>query len=375
MKRYFSLLVGAVVMATGACSIEDETPAATAPSVEVQPDRPILAGVVVTPRGGFGSEGRWSDARDLVIDAEQNIYLLDGAVPASILKFGSDGRYVMRFGEDEPDPTQVVLAQEMSLAPSWNTILVADRSQQTVNSFLTLGMLTYSVKTDGVPIDVVGLPAFGEYYLQGWDQALNRSGVYHMRLPLDTLGTTYEVQLEPSQPVRKTARDVYFHATADDESRLYVAFHDGYPVRVLDPDGTTVRVVAIDRRPVVRGAEEVAAETEENLVTLRREAPDVPDSLLMEAARADSVLPMIEELAVDPSRRLWVRTNREDAVGKTTYDVFDAEGRYLARVDVPGDVRATAFAPDGSLVVIDEAGDAAGAVARYEVGLEAPPGD
>jgi hypothetical protein len=198
------------------------------------------------------------------------------------------------------------------------------------------------------------------------------SGVYHMRLPVDTLATTYEVAIPLNLPIQQTARAVYFRMTTDQAGRLYLAFHDRYLVRVLEPDGTTVRLIGIDRPPVPKSSEAIASEAEENLAKLREEAADVGDSLLVEAARPDSVLSLIEELAIDPSGRLWVRTNRADAEGVTPYDVFDEEGRYMARVDVPGDVRATAFAPDGALVVIDAAGDPAGVVVRYEVSFTRP---
>ncbi|MFN2419869.1 MAG: hypothetical protein ABR527_00580, partial [Gemmatimonadota bacterium] len=316
--------------------------------------------------------GRWSDARDVVVDADGRFYLLDGVVPARILKFDVDGRYVLRFGENEPDAPLVTLAQEMSLARDWNTILLADRAEGTVSAFLTLGTLTYSAQVTGTPIDVAGRPQFGEYYLQGWDQVRSLSGVYHMRLPVDTLATTYEVTIPLNLPIQQTARAVYFRMTTDQAGRLYLAFHDRYLVRVLDPDGTTVRLIGIDRPPVPKSSEAIASEAEENLAKLREEAADVGDSLLVEAARPDSVLSMIEELAIDPWGRLWVRTNRTDAEGVTPYDVFDEQGRYMARVDVPGDVRATAFAPEGALVVIDAAGDPAGVVVRYEVRFTQP---
>jgi len=244
-----------------------------------------------------------------------------------------------------------------------------DRPESVLNSFLTLGMLTYSVPvTPGTAIDALGMPAFGEYYLHGWDQARSRAGVYHMRLPIDTLATTYEVAIPPDQPVGKIARDVFFRTAVDGRGRLYLAFHDGYPVRVLEASGRTVAVIGLEREPVTRDPEQVAAETAENLDRLRERLPDVPDSLLLEAARVDPVASMIEELAVDSAGRLWVRTNRPDAAG-STYDVFDDRGLYLARVDVPGEVKATTFAPDGRLFVIDGSDGAAGVVVGYDVRL------
>jgi hypothetical protein len=293
--------------------------------------------------------------------------VLDAAAPSNILKFDSGGGFLLRFGETEPDPP-LAQALKISLAPEWNTIVTVDRPDGAVAAFLTLGMLSYTAQvTGGNPVDALALPAFGEYYLQGWNETTGRSGVYHMKLPLDTLATTYEVTIPPRQPVAKIARDVYFRTAVDRLGRLYVAFHDGYPVRVLEPSGRTVGLVGLDRERVPRDPGEVAAETAVNLGRLREQAADVPDSLLVQAAQVDSLYSMVEELAVDPAGRLWVRTHRPDAGATTAYDVFDDSGRYLARVDVPGEVSATAFASDGGLIVIDESGDPAGVVVGYDV--------
>jgi hypothetical protein len=375
MKSWRRVAV-ALILAGAAWGCGGEEPAPeTAPQVlptEAQPDRPLLSPdqVVLTERSRIANGGHWSEAADVAVDAAGSVYVLDAVSPSSILKFDSTGSYVLRFGEGEPDPP-LGQSQKISLGASWNTIVTVDRSENAVAAFLTLGMQSYSIplQESGNAIDALALPTFGEYYLHGWDQNRSLSGVYHMQLPIDTLATTYEVMIPPGQPVGKVARDVYLRTAVDAQGRLYVAFHDGYPVRVLEPSGRTVTLIGIDRERVPRDPAEVAAETAENLDRLRRQAPEVADSILVQAARVDSLYSMVEELAVDPSGRLWVRTNRPGTAGVTSYDVFNEEGGYLARVDVPGAVRATAFAADGALVVVDEAGDPAGVVVRYDVRL------
>lgn len=373
MTRTLATVTVALAVALTGCRGEGQPPEPPAadvmPAIAAQPDRPLLArgAVGLTERLRLAPGGRWSDARDVAVDGDGNLYVLDEVVPARILKFDPAGRYVLRMGEGEPEPT-VLLVQKISMAPDWNTLLMVDRASSTVATFLTLGPRSYKVLvTGGAPINVLGLPAFGEYYLQGWDQARNRSGVYHVRLPLDTLATTYEVAVPTNEPIGRVARSVYFRTAVDRQGRLYVGFYDDYPVRVLEPSGRTRALIGIDREPVLRSAEALAAETAENLAKLRKEAPDEPDSLLREAARPDSALPIVDELAVDPQGRLWVRTHRADADGTTPYDVFEPKGHYLARVDVPGDVRATAFTADGRLVVLDGSRDPAGVVVEYEV--------
>ncbi len=368
--RWLALIAG--LAAAAACGGEEPAPEVPRVSpTEAQADQPRTdpSLVSLTGRMRIESQGVWRQARDLAVDVDGRFYVLDGVDPSRILKLDTDGSFLLRFGEDEAG-SDLVVTQSISLARAWNTVLFVDRVTNSILAYLTLGMTTFKVQVvGGVPVDILGRPQFNEYYLHSWDAARGVSGVYQMRIPIDTLGLTYQVGIRPDEPIRRMMRDIYYRVASDDDGRLYVGFQDGYPVRVLEPGGATVRLVGIERRGVPRAPEAMEAEAEENLARLRRQAPDLPDSLLVEAARPDSLLPVIEELDVDPRGRLWVRTHRADAGGATPYDVFDAQGIYLARVDVPGPVRATTFGPDGALVVLAGAAGEAGEIVVYEVGL------
>jgi hypothetical protein len=194
-----------------------------------------------------------------------------------------------------------------------------------------------------------------------------------MQLPVDSLSLVYQVTLPPGQPVRKDARDVSFLTASDRAGQLYVAFSDVYQVRLLDREGATVRVVQSPRRAVRKSPREIEAERARLLEHLRGTVGDVSDSLLQEAARPDSLFPLVEELAVDPSGRLWVRTRRPEVTAGTVYDVFNDRGEQISWVAVPAMVRKTAFAPDGRLFVIDERDPARPRIVGYEVGFGGRP--
>lgn len=370
MSRPRPLLLALMLLAGCGRAGEEE---GTAPPV--QADRPLLAreAVTLSERFRLSDPDRIGSPRDLAVAGDGHVYVLDFQPPRThLLKYDSTGQFVLRFGTgDQQD--RLVSAIEFSLAP-WNTVLAIDRGQDAIVSFLTRGTFISAVEIEpGVALDVHALPEFGEFYLHKWVPAQGRSVVLHVRSPLDSLATTYEVQVRPGQPVRREARAVHYHTTVDRRGRLYVAFYDGFPVRVLTTTGSTVRTIDLAREPIPKAAGEVAAEREQNLARLREQAGDLDEELLREAAEPDSLLPLIEEIVVDPFDRLWVRTNRPDAAGSTPYDVFNERGEYLARVDVPGAVQRTAFRPDGLLFVIatSESGEAP-EIVGYAVGIEAP---
>ena len=283
----------------------------------------------------------------------------------------SIGGFLLRFGAREEEE-RIVSGLELDLAP-WRTVLMIDRGRNTLNSYLVIGTFASAVEVKpAIALDVHGLPGFGEFYLHKWDTEGKRSVVLHMRAPYDSLATTYEVRVPAATSLREEARAVHYHTATDRQGRLYVGFYDGYPVRVLEPDGRTVRTIDLDRAALRKRPEELRREEEENLARLREQAPEMDEELLLEAARPDSVWPVLEELAVDPSGRLWVRTRRSDTGDATTYDVFNEGGEYLVRVDVPGEVERTAFAPDGRLFTLVAARDGAGEIVGYRVSLGSP---
>lgn len=366
-----------LLVALAACGgPASDGPDEAAPASGRPPDRPLLPrdAVHLEPDLSLSDPARLSRPRDLAVDEAGNLYVLDLAPPSGILKYGPDGEFMLRFASREEEE-RIVSGIEMDLAP-WRTLLLIDRGRNTLNSYLVIGTFALSVEVrPAVALDVHGLPGFGEFYLHKWDIEGQRSVVLHMRAPYDSLATTYEVQVPPATSVREEARAVHYHTAVDRQGRLYVGFYDGYPVRVLEPDGRTVRTIDLDRQGRRKGDVELRREEEENLARLRETAPGTDEALLREAARPDSLWPLIEELAVDPTGRLWVRTRRPDSAGTTAYDVFNEAGQYLVRVDVPGRVERTVFAPDGRLftIVAGAQGDRQIVGYRVRLGQPAPP--
>ncbi|HUP00533.1 MAG TPA: hypothetical protein VM737_03305 [Gemmatimonadota bacterium] len=354
----WAVLLG-VAAACGGPSPGDPGPAAEPPDEDRPRDVPLLDSGSVQLRESFRLEPglRLQHPRDLALDGAASLYVLDFASPSQLFRYDSTGQFVGRFGDRDTEEERLASAIEFAIAP-WNTVLIVDRGRNALHTFLTIGTFASSVQIEpGVGLDVHALPEFGEFYLHRWVPEQRRSTVLHMRIPYDSLAITYEVRIPAGLTVREEARAVHFHTAIDRRGQLLVAFWDGYPVRVLAPNGETVRTIDLDRRPVRKDPQQIAREAEENLALLVETSPGVDEDLLTEAAQPDSIFPLIQELVVDPQDRLWVRTSREDAAGVTPYDVFNEAGQYLARVDIPGQVERTAFGPAGDLYVIASTGD------------------
>lgn len=366
----------ALFLAAQACGDPGPAPeAGSGPGTGAEePAPPLVDPANVTVREAFtlpageATRAGLRQPRDLAFDAAGRLYVLDFEAPdhQQIVAFEGDGTYVYRFGERDDRADRVGPSDQLAVTP-WNYVMLVDMVDNALTSFLTMGTYVSSAELTGVGLSVLSIPEYGQYYLKKWDPARRRAYVVHMQLPVDSVAMVYEVRLPPGQSVRKDARDVSFLTATDRAGRLYVAFADAYQVRVLDRTGATVRVVQSSRKAVAKSPLEMEAERERLLARLQAQVGDVSDSLLQDAARPDSLFPLVEELAVDPAGRLWVRTRRAERATGTVYDVFNEQGQLISWVAVPATVRKTAFSPAGGLYVIDESDSDVPAIVGYDV--------
>lgn len=348
-----------------------EEPAAGARAAEAAP---LVDPAAVTVRQAFAlaeaeaSRANLRQPRDLALDAAGQLYVLDFAPPdhQQVVAFDPGGSFAYRFGERDDRVDRVGPSDQLAVTP-WNYVMFVDMVDNALTSFLTMGTYVSSAGLGGVGMGVLPIPEYGQFYLKKWDPARRRAYVVHMQLPVDSTAMVYEVRLPPGQSVRKDARDVSFRTATDRAGRLYVAFEDVYQVRVLDRTGATLRTLGSSRPAVPKSPREIEAERARLLARLQSQVGDVSDSLLQDAARPDSLFPLVEELEVDPAGRLWVRTHRPERATGTVYDVFNEQGQLISWVAVPAIVRATAFSADGRLFVIDERDPDDPAIVAYEV--------
>ena len=369
-----------------ACGQREESDSATAvaDSAGQLAQVPLIDPASVTVREAFVLSAAATDRaglrqpRDLAIDGEGKIYVLDFEAPdhRQIAAFDSAGGFAYGFGERDDRADRVGPSDQLTVTP-WNYVMFVDKGVNALTSFLTLGTYVSTAELRGVGMSVVSIPEYGQYYLKKWDPVRRRAYVVHMQLPVDSVSMVYEVRMPPGQSVRKDARDVSFLTASDGAGRLYVAFGDVYQVRVLDRTGATVRVVRSSRTAVPKSPREMEEERQRIRARVQAQVEDVPDSLLQDAAQPDSLHPLVEELIVDPAGRLWVRTHRPERTSGTVYDVFNEQGQLISWVAVPAAVRKTAFSPSGRLYVIDERDPARPGIVAYEVtfGAAVPAAD
>lgn len=144
-----------------------------------------------------------------------------------------------------------------------------------------------------------------------------------------------------------------YAAAAGPGGRL--ALGDGeiaYRIRVVGPDGARRYDVRRDIPRVPKSAGEIEAERASRAAGIRRltarEGTDHPEGTAASAQVEVDPLHrhfLMHDLEFDPRGRLWVRTPRGVA-GRTVFDLFSEDGRYLGGVEVEGRVSRFAVGRD-----------------------------
>jgi len=155
-------------------------------------------------------------------------------------------------------------------------------------------------------------------------------------------------------PVNPMLPTIYM--TVDDQDRIIFAYPDKYEIQVFAPDGTLTRKILKAYDPVTITEEEKAASVEGAPPQIKFDFPE----------RHPPFLRFIH----DEAGRLYVQTY-EKAGGTDAYvhDVFDPEGRFIARAPLK---RTPVLFRGGRLYSLEESEEGYPVIKRYRV-IEASP--
>lgn len=137
---------------------------------------------------------------------------------------------------------------------------------------------------------------------------------------------------------------------ADPDGRLLTAKNNAMRFEVWRPDGTLQRVITLPYTPkeVTERDKQVFLDAVGDAARQQGAPPEAVQAFLQQATFADNY-PAFVSLALGPAGSVWVQRfmsgdelagdevtfNIQD-LGSSTWDVFDAEGRYMGAVTFPG---------------------------------------
>lgn len=298
----------------------------------------------------------------LAVDVDGGIYLYDGQVPA-LRKFDPDGEYIGTLGGEGSGPGEYANSDGGLAVLSDGRVVLRDPGNGRFNVYDAEGEHLESWRTASGAYTATRLFRTTGGELLGHNFAEGTTGLVRYRddgTPTDTLalpepeveratlsaesedGDASQVWNVPFSPAARWS----FHP----EGYYLSAVSDRYAVDLLRPDREVLRIER-EAEPVPVTGGERAAEEERVARAMRRldpswrwEGPSIPD-----------VKPLIRSLHAGEDGRIWVQLHQpaeelEDPEAEpgpdgespipefrepVVFDVFEADGRYLGRVEAP----------------------------------------
>jgi hypothetical protein len=269
-------------------------------------------------------EYMFSQARDIDVDEEEKIYILD-MKECHIKVFNKNGEYLKTIGKEGQGPGEMRLPGALVITPQ-QEILVNDSSARKLHFFTLDGkflravsqtkmFLFSSPKADHKGNIVAGYMIAGQeviYELKKFDPQLKE---------LFTIFSTKVLKYPYLNPFFPRC---YWEVTKEDN--IIWGFPDKYELQVLNPGGKLLKKIVKDHTPI-----KITQEEKDDIIN---ETFGGYDNLASDAKLLwDKHHNAFIYLSLDDAGRIFVRTYEKAADGKAYYyDVFDSEGKYIAKI-------------------------------------------
>jgi sugar lactone lactonase YvrE len=330
--------------------------------------------------GGEEDDQIFGAIATVLADETGTLYFLDTQL-AQVWVYGADGTYLRTLGRQGEGPGETQRPGGMFLTPDNRVamieafpgrVVMVDRQGSPAGNFLSGGN---DPNQGRFGVLVGGASRGGRTYLTGMFMTMSGQGVSDQNYYLascDLEGTL----LHTFATKRSTINYADFVFTeegidfvwngrwaVDDQGRLYAApERNRYAIQIHSPDGQLLRTIEREYKSWTRSAAE--EETARRLLqAIARNYPSPPRELVTLDTEPD-----LTALHCRPDGRLWVGTSRGDrdrpAGVFTTFDEFDANGRFARRVAFagPGDPQRDAF----FLIGADHAAIVVGSLDAYQ---------
>lgn len=285
----------------------------------------------------------FGEVKGIEADDAGRIYVLESQAQ-EIRVFGPDGAHLYTFGGKGEGPGELARAFGLGRAPD-GRLWVPDVGTHRYTVYEPDGALMATHRTqfrrwgyiwccgfgrDGMLYDNAGVNVEDRTdersYLRRFDDELQlQASTPEPAPPAGYEPNTYAFP-DPSGAFMRGVMMVPYGAnrsvTFDPRGGFLTVLTDRYRIEQLDLAGDTLRII----EAVLEPAAVSATEREEAIARVRAFTEQVGGGSV-DFSRIPATKPLIVSLHVDDADRLWVRTMT--ASGGTTFDIFDAEGRFL----------------------------------------------
>ncbi len=310
------------------------------------PSQLLLTQDLVLGKDPAGGPAIIAELRSVGVDDQENIWTLDWE-DIKVRVFDKTGKLVSEFGKKGQGPREWQNPSRMVVLPG-GTAVVLDVNKLTFYSLD--GTCLKELSTARSRLARFRFDSRGNIYGDSFDFAPPKLklGLVKYDPSLDPIQTLAEVEesLPAGGGFNAFTTLLYHHITADD--RIVWLVTSKYEFRVLDAQGSLIRRIIKAYEPM-----KVTASEKKRLLEER-----YGNSLVRDRIVFPEVFPPVSYFIGDAEGRLYAQTYETDDKGWLLYDVFDAEGRCIARFSLPREEMPFVVKKDKlyALIIEDEEG-------------------
>lgn len=281
-------------------------------------------------------EKSFSEVSTFVVDDNEILYALDFK-DRKIKVFDKEGKFIRSFGEQGQGPGELDMPAGIHLTPD-NKLLIEDALQRKLVYFTLEGTyLSHVSFADRLAL--VNLLMGPNGHFLGRELKLEGEKMFFVVKKFDPeLKPQFSIdQIEFAIPVPGSGNkidlmDMLSIYQFDSSGNIYYGRNIRYEIKVYSSDGTHLKSIQKEYDP--------QKVTEEDIEEILNRIPDVGPINVKELFNFPEKFPPFQYFTLDEEGRVFVRTwNKGKNQGEFITDVFDSEGRYIARFPSKMDIR------------------------------------
>jgi hypothetical protein len=285
-------------------------------------------------QGEFDEE-MFAELTSLDVDGDGNIYILDRK-DKKVKIFDSAGKFVKKFGEEGQGPGEMYMPVSLQVTHN-NEIVIGDAANQRLMFFSLEGEflreMSTALKAQGLVLplfdsqgDIIGQ----QVVVTEESQILREVRKYDSEL--NSLFTITSIDITSIVQGKINPFELVFFYQLGKDNDIYCSNPNEYEIKVLNTDGKLVKRILKDYDSV--------KVTEKDKEEFFERVGEVP-AQVKDRIEFPKVYPAYQYFTLDEERRLFVRTfEKGKEEGEFFLDVFDVEGRYIAKIPFRGEPRA-----------------------------------
>jgi hypothetical protein len=324
------------------------------------PQKPALIEELCIGEAASGGDSSFAALRAVCVDNEENIIAFDSK-DVCFKIFDKNGHFLGRFGKRGQGPDEIDSVMGVMLA-NGRDIVALDLGNNRLSFFSQAGACLKRIGLKKIRPYALVMSRRGDFYgtILSFGEKPSMSLV-RFDAELNPLATIASLDLPKENEIPPAELMERFIYQVGKDGSLIWGTNFSYKLNVMDASGKLSLIISRDAEPIKVTRDLLVRE-------MKKRFPDrpIPDSLQV-PSHYPKHLPFFNSIVVDDKGRLFVKTLENFVSGRSVYDVFDAQGIYVARLELPGDEEIAAVKNRKIYTLVKENDKGIPVVKRYRL--------